>query len=299
MMKMFRIYRRQFGMPDFIHVQVLYKSGVLAKYLKFRYGVRYVITEHYGIYNDKVADRFVNRSYLFRMFSVFGYTGANYSISVSEYLQRQMSIYFSSKSYFVIPNTVDTRLFFPDHSTSTSFVFIHVSEMTDNKNPFAIIRAFQKIKEQHPDVLLKIIGPLQNQPLLRESYELLTSRGIIFTGEVSYEQVSLNMRQSDCLILFSHMENSPCVIGEALCSGLQVIASDVGGVKELIDPYACQLVPAGDEEALQDAMLNALSNKLEIDRFEVAARAHARFSYEVIGGQFHQVYLKINTDTHI
>jgi glycosyltransferase involved in cell wall biosynthesis len=160
----------------------------------------------------------------------------------------------------------------------------------------AIIRVFQKIRKLHPSIFLQVVGSLRNQPVLRESYEELESTGIHFSGEISYEQVSLYMKQSDCLILFSHMENSPCVIGEALCSGLQVIASDVGGVKELIDLECCQLVQAGDEEALYVAMLKALDRKVLIDRFGVAERAHAKFSYKVVGESIYQAYAGLHLE---
>ena len=296
MMRMFRVYRKQVGIPDLVHVQVLFKSGLLARYLYWRYGLRYVVTEHYGIYNDKVSDRFANRSFLFRLLSRFGYAGATCSISVSEYLQGQMNRFLTYKPHVVIPNAVNTHLFFPIHSANRPFVFLHVSELTDNKNPMAIIRVFQKIRKLHPSIFLQVVGSLRNQPVLRESYEELESTGIHFSGEISYEQVSLYMKQSDCLILFSHMENSPCVIGEALCSGLQVIASDVGGVKELIDLECSQLVQAGDEEALCVAMLKALDRKVLIDRFGVAERARAKFSYKVVGESIYQAYAGLHLE---
>jgi glycosyltransferase involved in cell wall biosynthesis len=77
---------------------------------------------------------------------------------------------------------------------------------------------------------------------------------IEFTGEIAYEEVAKAMQQADCLLLFSHIENSPCVIGEALCCGLPVIASRVGGIPELIDEQNGILVPAADETALLNAM---------------------------------------------
>jgi hypothetical protein len=34
------------GLPDIVHVQVPYKSGLAARYLRWRFGIPYVVTEH-------------------------------------------------------------------------------------------------------------------------------------------------------------------------------------------------------------------------------------------------------------
>ena len=111
--------------------------------------------------------------------------------------------------------------------------------------------------------------------------------------EVSYKDVARIMQSADCLLLFSYSENSPCVIGEALCSGLQVISSDVGGVSELIDPECSQLVPAGDEDALYMSMLRAIQIRSMLDRESISRRAHIRFSYDVVGQQIQQAYKSV------
>jgi glycosyltransferase involved in cell wall biosynthesis len=42
-------------------------------------------------------------------------------------------------------------------------------------------------------------------------------------------------KKADAFILFSRHENFPCVVIEALCCGLPVVASNVGGIAEAVD----------------------------------------------------------------
>jgi len=101
------------------------------------------------------------------------------------------------------------------------------------------------------------------------------------------------MQQCDCFILFSDIENSPCVIGEALCCGLPVIATAVGGIPELVHDNNSLLISPRNEDELVKAMQNMVENKEQFDHKKIAEDAQHIFSYPVIGQQFMDYYKKI------
>ena len=138
-----------------------------------------------------------------------------------------------------------------------------------------------------------MVGGKGEQLVNLERFVGLDQPSILCMGVVSYAQVADLMSNADCLVLFSSNENSPCVIGEALSCGIQVISSDVGGVSELMDPTCCQLVPAGDEHALLDAMRRSIDLKSNIRRSEVAARAKDSYAYEAVGRIIYDAYLTV------
>jgi glycosyltransferase involved in cell wall biosynthesis len=86
------------------------------------------------------------------------------------------------------------------------------------------------------------------------------------------------------------MENSPCVIGEALCCGLPVIATNVGGIPELVTPENSLLVPPQDDTALAAAFLAIYEKYKTFRHQEIADAAMSRFSMPVVGQQHHQLY---------
>ena len=266
---------------------------MLFRSIRRRFGIPYVVTEHWGIYQEQSGDRFSKRSMLFQKLTKYAYSGASLSISVSEFQAKSLNKYFSSLSYQVVPNVVDIKQFkFVDKNNSV-FRFIHVSDWSHNKNPEGILRAYNKLIHSCSATELVLIGGKgENYDRIHQLVDRFPD-SIEIIGEVSYPKVGELMRNADCLLLFSSMENSPCVIGEALCSGLQVVASDVGGVSELVDPECCQLVPAGDEESLFRAMINSIKRSSELDRFAISQRAQLQFSYEVVGRKIFETYLKI------
>lgn len=116
---------------------------------------------------------------------------------------------------------------------------------------------------------------------------------IRFRGEVTYEQVAKEMQQAQCFVLFSNIENSPCVIGEALCCGLPVIATNVGGIPELVDTGNSILVQPGDEPGLTKAMLQMIQEQQRFNAAEIAEKAFSRFSYETAGGLLDKLYSQV------
>ena len=82
------------------------------------------------------------------------------------------------------------------------------------------------------------------------------------------------MKELDILVNCSRAESFGVVICEASATGLPVIATDVGGVREtLLDGQTGILVPKDDAEALADAMLKLASDPALRQRMGSAGRA--------------------------
>ena len=108
---------------------------------------------------------------------------------------------------------------------------------------------------------------------LRESLETWAggqpfSSSIHFWGKVGHQEIESVFRETDVLVLPSIWpENQPVSITEALATGTPVIASDLGGIPELIqDGDQGYLFPAGDAIALADRMRRFLDDPSAIYR---------------------------------
>ena len=67
-------------------------------------------------------------------------------------------------------------------------------------------------------------------------------------------------------------------------------ATDVGGVKEIIDKESGQLVPPKDPYALEREIENMLDNYTEYDSEKIAIRAAERFGHETVGRILDTIY---------
>ena len=121
-------------------------------------------------------------------------------------------------------------------------------------------------------------------PYLKDkAIRLGLSNFIIWTGEITHEQVAKEMTKSSALVMFSTYENQPCVILEALCCGLPVISTDVGGISEVITADNGMLVISKNESQLLLVMIDMMENYKSYDRIQISETAKEKYNYKTIG----------------
>lgn len=120
---------------------------------------------------------------------------------------------------------------------------------------------------------LRLVG---DGPLLEETKALASRLGIKDRVEFSGTRtdVAALLAQSDVFVLSSRFEGLPISILEAMRAGLPVVASDVGGVSELVDAETGILVPQGDAAALADGLKRLLSDAGLLARMGAMGRAN-------------------------
>lgn len=284
-------YFEKHGPPALVHVHIPWKAGLIALQLKREREIPFIVTEHWGIYNDYVEDRFLHKPFWVRRMIKNIFASAENILSVSRYLGNSINQQVVNKPFTVLPNVVDTSLFFYKETESPVFTFIHVSNMVPLKNCSGILKAFEKlIAKGIENIRLLMVGG--NHHAYHEEAQMmgLLNKQVFFTGEISYLDVATHLQQSNCFVLNSHIENAPCVIAEALCCGLPVIATAVGGVPELVNESNGRLVPADDTEALALTMMKIYEDYADFNRSYIADQAHKTYSYSAISIQLDAVY---------
>lgn len=189
----------------------------------------------------------------------------------------------------VIHNSVDTEIFKTSNYTENQNQLITVIRLDEQKDIPTMLKTLAIALKTNPNLNLNIIGGGDPKPFQDLAEELHVAHAVRFLGPLPKTKIAELMNQSNLFILSSIAENSPCVIGEAHCCGLPVVATDVGGVKELIMEGG--VVPPKLPELLANKILELLEKKT--DRKALAQKAQARFSYDAIGQQIFEVYQKV------
>jgi len=221
--------------------------------------------------------------------------------TVSDNLRQAMqALGISNPHTVVIPNVVDTQLFRPPlpYPERSGQRLLHVAAFNEAaKNLTGLLRVLARLKEQRPDISLRVAGYGPDEAhVLRTAQQLGLLQGTVqFLGKLPPADIAHEMQQANCLVLFSNYENLPCVLIEAQASGLPAVATRVGGVPELLpaDGRFGLLVPPGDEAALADALLSALENPAQFSPALMRTHAEAAFSYTAVGQQFALLYRAI------
>jgi len=289
-------YLKEKGRPGVIHVHITMKVGLIALYLKKKWKVPFVVTEHWTIYTSNAPDCIENRSVLYRYLNKQILKNASLLLPDSD----DLGINIQKKIYPVasqrIINVVDTTLFYySPKATVNGFTFLHVSTMNEQKNPEGILRAFSSVCKEMQNVKLCMVGPVTNDLKAFAVSLQVPPSAIEFTGEVPYQSVSQYMKMANALVMFSNYENMPCVILEALCSGLPIVSSDVGGIAEIINPSNGYLIPAKSEAELYEAMIKMVKNYHQFNPVKISEEASKLSCYQTIGREIADVYDKIVT----
>lgn len=164
----------------------------------------------------------------------------------------------SSRKMHVLTNGIDTDAFTPDRArrrriraqmaASGEFIWLAVGRLVPAKDYPNLLRAFAQVRAAHPTARLWIAGEGElpvaaNNP----EVELLGLRRDI---------VDL-LEAADAYVLSSAWEGLPLSLAEAMAMEKPVVATDVGGVRELVGE-AGVIVPPHDSSALAQAMLKAM-----------------------------------------
>ena len=286
-------YKRGFAKmqtPDLVHANVMQQSMLFAVYLKMRYKIPFVITEHWSGFLN------INRTKLSKvqlLISKFIGKNSAFILPVSQYLLSDLKDLGFQTKMLVVQNVVDTNLFTLKGGTGDKFTFLHVSNLIKLKNPEKIVNTAIRLREKYKNFNLQIGGD-GNLENLEEIIRNNKSESFITTFSLlTPNQVAEKMRSSDCFVLFSDYENFPCVLLESLSSGTPAIATKVGGIPEIISEKKGILI-SNSEEELYNAMESVLQKKVTFDSPEDLHQfVQDHFSMEKIAEKFTDIYRKI------
>lgn len=282
------------GTPSFVHVHIPWKAGLIGLWMKKKYNLSYLLTEHWGMYNDAIADNFNSKPVYFKQVVKKIFDESSLSISVSEFLAKEIKNRVTNKNFAIISNVVDTSIFYPKDKKESRFSFIHVSNMVELKNVSGILNAFKKlVSEYNFDVQLIMVGNTDDKYIIEAEKHDLLNKKVFFKGELTYNEVAVQMQLSHCLILNSTIENAPCVISEALCCGIPVIAPRVGGIPEMIDNSNGILIDPGTENLFL-AMEKIIRDYTMYNTNVISEGARQKYSYSRISTEFSALYSLTN-----
>ncbi|MCC6019361.1 MAG: glycosyltransferase family 4 protein [Candidatus Verstraetearchaeota archaeon] len=271
--------------------------GYIGARLKERYNIPLIITTHGSdVYDFPFKGRY---EYFVTKYAL---KHADHIIAISNREAKTLlSLGYSIDKISVIPNPVDTRLFRPLPQNkcrsllnlpSNKKILLTVGNLTKVKGHIYLLEAMASITSKEEDVLLVIVGsgPLKNF-LLKEIDKLKLKQKVLMVGEKTHKEIPLWLNASDIFILPSIDEGVPSSILEAIACGKPVIASNVGGIPDIISTNEIGfLIPPRNPKALSNAIMEALDKHWNSETI----RKHAmQYSIENIANQIIELYFKI------
>lgn len=192
----------------------------------------------------------------------------------------------------VIYNGVDVNKFkFNDRvEDDGSYVVGTISRVTPIKDQLTFIRSAPRVLEKH-DAKFYVVGQIEDQEYFDECNRLVDElglRGIFkFTG---FQDSAEWYPRFDVFVLPSLSEGFPLTLLEAMSSGVPCVATDVGGVGEVLREEF--LVPRWDPESLARKVSWLLEDeaKRELTRHYGRKLVEKRFSVDAMASEYRDVY---------
>ena len=201
----------------------------------------------------------------------------------------------------LIENGIDTTRFRPDGPVVSrdefgiphdAFVFGGVMRFSAEKNPLGLLDAFARVCGDAPRAWLVLAGdgPQRGEFEKRLQESGLAARVCLLGACRDPERV---YPLFDCFVVPSLSEGLPLALLEAMACGRQVIASNVGQIATVLENLNAQLVPAGNTDALVEAMRGALS--LRAPAAQMRQRVEERYSVTHMAHGYADVYRALET----
>ncbi|NUO86861.1 MAG: glycosyltransferase [Cupriavidus sp.] len=169
----------------------------------------------------------------------------------------------------VMPNGIDTSRFRPDQASREQTrrnlglgpddrLVLNVGRLVPEKDHAMLIEAFAEVCRDLPKARLMIAGdgPLRDA-LAHQIARHGLNQVVLLAG--ARNDIPELLRAADVFVLSSRIEGMPLAVGEALASGLPVVATAAAGVAELAGDTAT-LTPTGNPQALASALRNAIAS---------------------------------------
>ncbi|AIF69973.1 glycosyl transferase [Palaeococcus pacificus DY20341] len=219
-------------------------------------------------------------------------------ISVSE-ASKSFIEHFTDTEIKVIPNGVDDKRFHPNWDKEElkeeydieGDVILYVSRMSYRKGPQVLLNAFSRLKEG----TLIMVGPGELLPFLKAQAKFLgIDKRVRFLGYVPSNELPKLFGMADIFVLPSvTAEAFGIVILEAMASGVPVVATNVGGIPEIVrESQSGLLVPPSNETALKDAIEALLADKELRNKLGKNGRraVERRYSWDVVSREVEETY---------
>jgi len=126
-----------------------------------------------------------------------------------------------------------------------------------------LLEAFKSISAKHTSIRLRIAGDGSVRSALETmAQELGIFSHVDFLGQLPEKQITEELRNSDLFVLPSLAEGLPVSLMEAMATGVPVVATNIGGISELIESgLSGLLVAPTDALALADAILSMIRDR--------------------------------------
>ncbi|HPT88941.1 MAG TPA: glycosyltransferase [Bacilli bacterium] len=196
---------------------------------------------------------------------------------------------------YVIHNGINFALYKrPIHRTSISTIG-HIGRLEEVKNHWMIISVFSMLVKKYPNLHLYLVGSGSKEEEIKQQIkDNCLENKVTLLGQI--DNVPIVLQAIDLFFMPSYYEGLPLALIEAMASGCVIVASSVGGIKDIIkddingylvdNPYDCEKF-----FSQINYLINHNEKVLEISKQNIIDAK--KYSIEQMGMAYQSLYLDV------
>lgn len=287
---------------EIVHGHFVYPEGLAAVLIGKLLKWRSIITAHGSdllVWPEK--SKFLKRGVQFAL------KHSDRIICVSQTLRRKAINLGADESRTIfIPNGLNFEVFRPLSMNRArerlglplrKKIVTYIGSMVKIKGVLNLVEAISHVLSLDRNIIFLIIGQgkLESQ-LKKRVYSIGIEKNVKFVGAKKNEEIPYWINVSNLICIPSISEGFGIVVIESLACGVPVVASNVGGIREIIkDEKLGILFPPGDPVALSSAIVRALSKKW--DGKKMREYVMKRYDRDFISQKIMDIYCEIKPRT--
>jgi len=169
----------------------------------------------------------------------------------------------------------------------TAEAVVYIGRMDVKKGLRELVDAAASLRRARPKLQVYLVGEGLDSSLIASAIQAHNAGNTIHSlPACAFDDVAVWMAAADLVTLPSYMEGCPNVILEALASGRPVVATNVGGIPEIMRSECGQLVPPRDSAALAQALTSVLDSSWDAR----AISAHGSRSWKAVAAELLEIF---------
>lgn len=287
--------------PDVIHAHFTVPAGLLAYLIKRLTKVPYIVTFHGSDVPRYNIKKYSITYALLTPIIKSIWRNANYLISVSENLKQYVTSIMPSLLVQVINNGVDLDEFHPrmmKHNNSDPIKIIMVGRLIELKGFQYVIQSIPDVIRKSPKrVIVDVIGEGEKkEELINLTNRLGISQNVNFLGFLDRKELAKKYREASIFVIPSLNEAFPVALLEAMASGLPIIGSKVGGIKEIVkEGVNGFLTESKNIHRFSDCLMKLINDdELRYEFGQKSVELSKSWDWKLITMQYEDIYQKVS-----
>ena len=220
------------------------------------------------------------------------FQAAHALVSPSLYLKH----FFEQQGFALhyIPNAIEKEAYPQLEPRFDTPRLLYLRALHEIYNPSMAIEALQLLKKDFPSVQLHMVGPNKDNSL--EKCQALVAKNkledeVFFYGKLDKEEWLKVAQQCNVFINPTRFDNMPVSLVEAMCLGLPIVSTNVGGIPFLIESGKEGILVASEEpQAMAEGIKKYFAQpQFRSDIVDNARKKAEKFSWDTVKKQWFKI----------